>query len=80
MSTYKMAEAIEAGVIVLGRYASVGTYCTATGREFRVVFYNGVTHDVVMDGSIPAAHHFIAIEGEAHAAQALNDALLRASA
>ena len=74
---FGLADAIEAGVIVRGRYASVGTYRTATSREYRVVFHNGITHDVVTDGSRNAAQHFVAIEGEEHAALALNDALLR---
>jgi hypothetical protein len=75
---FRIADAIEAGVIVLGRFASVGTYRTATGGvEFRIVFYNGTTHDVATDGSINAAHHFIDIEGAGGATQALNSALLR---
>ena len=78
---FRIADAIEAGVIVLGKFASVGTYRTATGGtadvQFRVIFYNGTTHDVVTDGSIPAAHHFIAIEGEGNATRALNAALVR---
>ena len=74
---FRIADAIEAGVIVLGKFASVGPYRTATGgSEFRVIFYNGVTHDVATDGSIPAAHHFINIEGVGNATRALNAAIV----
>mgnify|MGYP000963307170 CR=1 FL=1 len=73
---FRIADAIENGVIVLGKFASVGPYRTATGgAEFRIVFYNGTTHDVATTGSIDAASHFIAIEGEGNATRALNKAL-----
>ena len=74
---FRIADAIENGVIVLGKFASVGPYRVATGddSEFRIVFYNGTTHDVATTGSIDAASHFIAIEGEGNATRALNKAL-----
>lgn len=78
--TFRIADAIEAGTIILGVNASVGPYRTATGiNEFRVIPRNVTTPDTRHEGSIDAAVRFIYIEGEGNAARALNKALIAKS-
>ena len=74
---FRIADAIENGVIVVGVNASVGPYRVATGddAEFRVIPRNVTTGETRHDGSIEAANRFIYIEGAGNATRALNKAL-----
>ena len=73
---FRIADAIEAGTVVVGVNASVGRYQTATGNDaqFRVIPRNVTAPDTGYDGSIDAAHRFIYLEGEGNAARALTKA------
>ena len=70
---FRIADAIESGVIILGQNASIGQYQTATGDNRYCVMERNT--DTMFINSIESASKFIEIEGAFNATRALNKAI-----
>ncbi len=74
---YAIADAIQRGIVVLGRQASIGRYQLATGKRFYAVIpaiRTGQPETQHTDSG-GAAHRFCTLEGDYNSAVALDRAI-----